>query len=98
MKVILGSKWEIYILFIGFALFVVGVLWLGMYLGNSFSDANIKAVYDQGFKTGEASGMHKMQNQCYDQLLAMKDNCKGWYNPSMRFGLVDLNITTSDNA
>ena len=91
MKVILGSKWETYILFAGFALFVVGVFFLGQYTAGMTVKSNVKAIYDQGFAIGEASGMNKMQLQCIDELVALRDNCKGgWIVPNMQFGNVNL--------
>lgn len=91
MKVILGSKWETYILFAGFALFVVGIFFLGQYTAGMVVTANTKAIYDQGFTAGDVSGQHKMQIQCAQELAALKDNCKGgWLVPDMQFGNVNL--------
>lgn len=85
------SERTTYILIAGFALFVVGVFFLGQYTAGVVVKANTKAIYDQGYAVGEASGINKMQLQCADQLLALRDNCKGgWISPDMHFGLVNL--------
>jgi hypothetical protein len=76
-----------------------GAFLLGAATSDNTHTMDVKAIYDQGFTAGEASGMHKMQLQCANELAALRDNCKGgWLIPNMQFGNVNISETSVNSA
>ena len=86
------KRYEVYILLLMVIGGMAGAFYLGAYTTQQTTNIASQQIYNQGVAAGEARGMNKMQSQCANELVALRDNCKPgcWVNPDMRFGNVEL--------
>ena len=86
------KRYEVYIIVLIVIGGMAGAFFLGSWTTTNNTTVISQQIYNQGFAVGEAKGINRMQAQCADELVALRDNCKPgcWINPDMRFGNVNL--------